>query len=187
MIVTDSDEIADRARLMRSHAASVSDLARHNAPGIVIEQYPEAGYNFRMSDLHAAVGLAQLDRLDAQIAARRALAAAYDAAFASLESVRVPGAPEGHFHTYQSYCIVLTDGARLSQPEVMLQLKARGVTTRRGCMAIHAEPYFVQRYGRMVLPVAEELAERSIALPLFASMTPDEQAHVIESVQDVLR
>lgn len=186
MIVTNSDDVAARARLLRSHAASVSDLARHNASGIVVERYHEAGFNFRMSDLHAAVGLAQIERLDGIIARRRALAAVYNAAFASLEDVVVPAEPAGHVHTYQTYAIVLGDSVRRSRDDVMQSLLARGVTTRRGCMAVHLEPYFVKRYGLARLPVAERLAARSIALPLFPTMSEHQQTHVIEQVRTLL-
>ena len=187
MMVTDSDAIADRARLMRSHAASVSDLARHGSDDVIVEEYPEAGFNFRMSDLHAAVGLAQLDRLDWLIERRRERAAEYDAAFADLSAVDIPGCREGFLHTYQSYAVVLTDAAPLDRDDVMRQLKARGITTRRGCMAVHLEPYFVRRFGRTSLPVAERLEARSITLPLFPSMTPAEQTRVIDAVWGVLR
>jgi perosamine synthetase len=187
MIVTDSDEIAERARVLRSHAASVSDLSRHRSRGVVIEQYEDAGFNFRMSDLHAAVGLAQFERLDWLIARRRELAAAYDRAFASLESITVPAAPRGYLHTYQSYCIVLTDAARVTRAEAMEALLDHGVTTRRGCMAVHLEPYYVRRFGLARLPVAERLAARSIALPLYPTMTHEEQAPVIDQVTALLR
>jgi dTDP-4-amino-4,6-dideoxygalactose transaminase len=186
MIVTNSDAIAERARLMRSHAASVSDMARHNAAGVIVEEYPEAGFNFRMSDLHAAVGLAQIARLDGQIAARRARAARYDEAFADIPAVRVPGWRKGFLHTYQSYCLVLTEQASISQAEAMLRLKSRGVTTRRGCMAIHTEPYFVNRFGRTYLPVSEDLATRSIAIPLYPTMTEGDQEYVIEQIIETI-
>jgi dTDP-4-amino-4,6-dideoxygalactose transaminase len=153
---------------------------------VIIEEYPEAGFNFRMSDLHAAVGLAQLDRLDWLIERRRALAAAYDAAFADLEAISVPGWRPGYLHTYQSYCIVLTDASPVDQASAMRALKERGVTTRRGCMAIHQEPYFVKRYGHVSLPVSERLAARTVTIPLYPTMTGDEQAHVIESVREIV-
>jgi dTDP-4-amino-4,6-dideoxygalactose transaminase len=186
MIVTNSDEIAERCRLLRSHAASVSDLARHASDDVIVEEYPEAGFNFRMSDLHAAVGLAQFERLDWLIERRRALAARYDAEFAGLEAVTFPGWREGYLHTYQSYCIVLADRAPLDQRQAMRALKARGITTRRGCMAIHQEPYFVQRYGAMRLPESERLADGSITIPLYPTMTDDEQSRVVEAVRGML-
>jgi dTDP-4-amino-4,6-dideoxygalactose transaminase len=187
MLVTNSDDIAARARLMRSHAASVSDLARHHADGVVIEEYPEAGYNFRMSDLHAAVGLAQLDRLDAQIEERRALAARYNDAFAGIEQIAAPAARDGFLHTYQSYVIVLTEAAHIDMRAFMARLKDAGIATRRGCMAVHREPYFVRRFGAprlggVRLPVAERLAERGVAIPLFPGMTADDQDFVIRVV-----
>jgi perosamine synthetase len=187
MIVTDDDDVAEFARLMRSHAASISDLARHGSADVIVESYPEAGFNFRMSDLHAALGLAQMDRLASFIERRRSLAAIYNSAFEDLESFAPPLAREGYLHTYQSYCGVLTDAAPCDRNTAMNLLKGRGVTTRRGCMAIHREPYFQQRYGNTALPVSERLERRSITLPLYPSMTADEQAQVIEAVRAVLR
>ena len=185
MIVTDSDEVAERARLMRSHAASVSDLARHESDDVVVESYPEAGFNFRMSDLHAAVGLAQLDRLEWLIERRRAVAAAYNEAFAELRSIALPVARPGFLHTYQSYQIVL-GATDIPRNTVMRELKRRGVTTRRGCMAVHKEPYVVRRFGYTPLPVAERLESRGICIPLYPSMEPGEQKQVVDAVWDIL-
>jgi dTDP-4-amino-4,6-dideoxygalactose transaminase len=188
MVLTDNDELASRMRVLRSHGASVSDLARHNmTDDVVIESYDEPGFNFRMSDLHAAVGLAQMDRLDALIEQRRALAATYDRAFARLDSVTVVRPRPGFLHTYQSYCIVLTDASPVNRQEAMRKLKQAGITTRRGCGAVHLEPFFVKRFGLTRLPVSERLAARSIAIPLYPSMTPDEQQYVIDRVQETLR
>ena len=186
MIVTSSDRIAERARLMRSHAASTSDLARHQSAEVMIEEYDEAGFNFRMSDVHAAIGLAQLDRLPWLIERRRALAAVYDEAFAGLESVQTPSAPRSFLHTYQSYCIVLTDASPVNRGDAMRMFKEAGITTRRGCMAVHLEPYVVRRFGLTRLPQSERLAARSIALPLFPTMTAEQQAYVIERVWALL-
>jgi perosamine synthetase len=186
MIVTNSDDVAARARMMRSHAASVSDLSRHQAHGIVIEKYDDSGFNFRMSDLHAAVGLAQMDRLDALISRRRSLAQAYNLAFSGLESIETPFEPTDYTHTYQTYCIVITDACRLTRNEAMQALLDRGIATRRGCMAVHLEPYFVQRFGLARLPAAERLAASSIALPLYPSLADEEQNYVIEQVRELL-
>jgi perosamine synthetase len=187
MIVTDSSEIAERTRLLRSHAASASDLSRHESADVTIEEYPEAGFNFRMSDVHAAIGLAQMDRLDQLIARRQELAAAYDRAFATFESVSRPSAREHFFHTYQTYCIVLTDASPLNRIETMRKLREAGITTRRGCMAVHLEPYFVRRFGLTRLPEAERLAARTVALPLYPAMTAEQQAYVIERVFELLQ
>jgi perosamine synthetase len=186
MIVTSSDRIAERARLMRSHAASTSDLARHQSAEVMIEEYDEAGFNFRMSDVHAAIGLAQLDRLPWLIERRRAIAAVYDEAFAGLESVKTAVAPRSFLHTYQSYCIVLTDASPVNRADAMRVFKEAGITTRRGCMAVHLEPYVVRRFGLTRLPQSERLAARSIALPLFPTMTAEQQAYVIERVWALL-
>ncbi|HEY7801631.1 MAG TPA: DegT/DnrJ/EryC1/StrS family aminotransferase [Dehalococcoidia bacterium] len=187
MVLTDNDELATRMRVLRSHGASVSDLARHTSDNVVIESYDEPGFNFRMSDLHAAVGLTQMDRLDGLIAKRRALAEAYDGAFAHLDSLTVVEPQPGFFHTYQSYCIVLTDASPVNREEAMRKLTAAGVTTRRGCGAVHLEPFFVKRFGLARLPVSERLSARSIAIPLYPSMSDGEQHYVVEQVVGMLR
>lgn len=187
MVLTDNDELATRMRVLRSHGASVSDLARHTSDNVVIESYDEPGFNFRMSDLHAAVGLTQMDRLDGLIAKRRALAEAYDRAFAHLDSLTVVEPQPGFFHTYQSYCIVLTDASPVNREEAMRKLTAAGVTTRRGCGAVHLEPFFVKRFGLARLPVSERLSARSIAIPLYPSMSDGEQHYVVEQVVGMLR
>jgi dTDP-4-amino-4,6-dideoxygalactose transaminase len=97
--------------------------------------------------------------------------------------VTTSAAREGWHHTYQTYCIVLGDGIRLTQQEVMNGLKEVGVTTRRSCMAIHLEPYARRMFGDVALPVAERLTHRAIAIPLYPTMTDDEQAYVIEQVR----
>jgi dTDP-4-amino-4,6-dideoxygalactose transaminase len=169
---------------LRSHGASLSDLARHNAADdVLIETYEEPGFNFRMSDVHAAIGLAQIDRVDGLIEKRRELAAQYDRAFSHVDSVEVVMPQPGFLHTYQSYCIVLNDASPVNRQEAMRKLKQAGITTRRGCGAVHLEPFFVKRFGLTRLPVSERLAARSIAIPLYPSMTQDEQQRVIEQVQ----
>lgn len=188
MVLTDDDNLAARMRVLRSHGASVSDLARHTTTDdVIIETYDEPGFNFRMSDVHAAIGLAQMDRLDGLIDRRRELAAAYDRAFACVDAVDVVRPRPGFLHTYQSYCIVLTDDSPLNRQDAMRRLKAAGITTRRGCGAVHLEPFFVQRFGLARLPVSERLAARSIAIPLYPSMTGDEQRYVIDQVGSILR
>jgi len=102
MITTDDADLAERARRLRSHGASVSALSRHQAKGVVFEEYEELGYNYRLSDVQAAIGIVQLSRLDALLARRRAIADRYDAAFHALPQVQVPARPEYAGHAFQS-------------------------------------------------------------------------------------
>jgi perosamine synthetase len=183
LITTDDDAVAERARVIRSHGASISDLARHNASTVTIEAYEELGYNYRMTDIQAAIGLEQLKKLDEVLARRRRLAERYNALLADTPGVTTPHAPEHAPHTYQSYCVWLDPERTAPRAEVMERMLAVGVATRRGVMAIHEEPYYVSRLGQVSLPVTEAATRETLLLPLYASMTEAEQDRVIEALQ----
>jgi len=184
MVLTDEADIADRVRRLRSHGASVSDLDRHRAQGLVYEEYRELGYNYRMTDIQAAIGIEQLKRLDDFLERRRAVAHRYNAAFCKVEQIQTPAEPEYARHAYQSYAIRLRsghhdDGSR--RDGVMRELIASGVSCRRGIPPIHLEPLYRQR-GRVSLPVTEAVAAESIFIPMYASLPEDDQARVIDAV-----
>jgi perosamine synthetase len=147
MITTSDEGIADRIRKLRQHAMSVSDLARHSSSQIVTESYPEIGYNYRMTDMQAALGLVQLQRLDEMIARRRYLASRYSEALAQFDWLVPPAEPSGLRHNFQSYMVRLKDNAPLTRDQLMQEMLDRGISTRRGIMAIHREiPYSEERW-----------------------------------------
>lgn len=187
MILTDDETVAERARLLRAHAMSLSDLARHQAKSVVIEEYPEVGYNYRMSDLHAAVGIEQMKKLDLMLARRQAVAALYNEAFSKLECIRLPFSSLETPHTYQSYMLALLPHAPKTREQVMQELLNRGIATRRGVMAVHLEKAYASAYTELSrLPVTENAALNTLLLPIYATMTEAEQAYVIEHVCRVL-
>lgn len=184
MICTDDDAAATRLRSIRSHGASTSDLSRHQSGTIEIEEYRELGFNYRMSDVHAAVGVVQMGRLLSIISERRRLALRYNALLARVDGVTTPVEPDGYRHTYQSYCV------RLRSPErragVMAYLAERGIASRRGVMAIHMEPFYRKRFSALSLPVTEEASAATLLLPLYAGMTESEQDQVVEALTEAL-
>ena len=186
MLTTDDGEIAEHARRLRSHAASVSALSRHEAKGVVFEEYGELGYNYRMSDLQAAVGVEQLRKLDHLLARRRAVADRYNAAFGSLAEVRIPATPPYAGHAYQSYGLYLTPGCRCDRDDMLRELAGLGISCRRGIPPIHLEPLYASRYDPISLLVTEEVAARSIFLPIFASLSEADQHRVIDTVIAIL-
>ncbi len=186
MITTDDAAVADRARRLRSHGASVSALSRHQAKGLVFEQYAELGYNYRLSDVQAAIGIVQLAKLDSSIGRRRAIADRYDAAFRSLPQVQLPARPPYAGHAFQSYGLLLTSACRPSRDEVLQALVDRGISCRRGIPPIHLEPLYVSLVGRISLPVTEAVADRSLFLPMFASLEPVDQDRVIDAVREIV-
>ncbi len=186
LITTDDDAVAERARVIRSHGASISDLARHNASTVTIETYEQLGYNYRMTDIQAAIGIEQLKKLDDVLARRRRLAERYNALLAEIPGVTTPYAPEYAPHTYQSYCVWLDPEQTAPRADVMERMLAVGVATRRGVMAIHEEPYYVERFGQVSLPVTEAATRETLLLPLFATMTDDEQDRVVEALREAI-
>jgi dTDP-4-amino-4,6-dideoxygalactose transaminase len=186
MITTNDETLAQRARRLRAHAMSVSDLERHTADRPIIETYPELGFNYRMTDIQASIGLVQLRRLDELLAIRVAKAERYNRELAQIAGLTTPFVPPYATHTYQSYCVRLTDDARLDRDTLMARLLERGIATRRGVMASHLEHVYRVRNGALDLPRTEAAAATTMLIPLFASMTDEQQTHVIESLADEL-
>jgi perosamine synthetase len=182
LLTTDDPEVAARARVLRSHGASISDLVRHQASTVTIEAYEELGYNYRMTDIQAAIGVEQLKKLDVVLAQRRRLAERYNGLLADVEGVRTPYAPEYAPHTYQSYCVRLDPARTAPREDVMARMLALGIATRRGVMAIHEEPYYVSHFGHVSLPVTEAAARQTLLLPLYATMTDAEQDRVVDGL-----
>jgi perosamine synthetase len=184
MITTADADGAARLRRLRSHAASTSDLSRHQSGSLDFEEYTELGFNYRMTDVQAAIGLVQMGRLDGILAERRWLAHRYVEQLAGLEGVIAPTEPAGRLHTFQSFCVRLPSGTR---PRVMTDLAAAGIASRRGVMAIHLEPFYRSLSPGVSLPETERAATDTVLLPLFAGMTVDEQDQVVEALTLSLR
>ena len=184
MITTDDEALADKARKLRAHAMSVSDLDRHRADKPILEEYSELGFNYRMTDIQASIGLVQIRRLDELLRIRVAKADWYGRELAGLKKVRTPYTPSYATHTYQSYCLDLDRS--VDRDDLMARLLRRGVATRRGVMASHLEKVYRDRIGTVSLPITEEKARSTMLIPLFATMTDDEQSYVIESLREEL-
>jgi perosamine synthetase len=186
MILTADQALANRARILRTHGMSLSDLQRHHATSVAIEEYHDLGYNYRMSDLHAAVGIEQMKRLDFMLMRRKQIAARYDEAFADLDCVQLPFSSHDQPHSYQSYIIQLRSQAPKPREQVMQEMLEAGVATRRGVMAIHLEPYYRQRFPQVKLPVTEAAVQSTLLLPIYATMTDSEQEYVIDHLLKTL-
>jgi len=188
MITTADAGLAERLRQLRHHGMSLSDLERHRATGSYRrESYGEVGYNFRMSDLQAAVGLVQLRRLDELLAQRRRLAERYTAAFAATApglGIEPPYVPPGCTPNYQSYQVRLRGLGRQRRDQLIDALLDRGITTRPGVMAAHREPPYSSK--KVELPVTEAVTDETLMLPLYHTMTAAEQDRVIRSLKEAL-
>jgi dTDP-4-amino-4,6-dideoxygalactose transaminase len=178
MITLNDPEVADRLRKLRAHAMDVSDLARHAAKDVVIESYPERGWNSRMTDMQAQLGLCQLEELDWILERRRELAERYSAATAQIPSLDAPFDPQYAVRTWQSYCVRVTARSPIGRTELMRRLLHDGIPTRRGVMTIHEEPAYAD--ANVSLPHSEAAARDVVILPLFADMTVEQQDYVLE-------
>jgi perosamine synthetase len=182
MITTSDEKVATRIRHLRQHAMNTSDLTRHQSQKVVLESYDEVGYNFRMTDMQAAVGLVQLGRVEGFIARRRALAQRYSESLKRLGWLIPPSEPQGTRHNYQSYMARLSKDAPISRDELMQRLLDRGISTRRGIMATHREPPYRDPRWERTLPQTNAVTEESIILPLFHEMTELDQEFVLASI-----
>jgi dTDP-4-amino-4,6-dideoxygalactose transaminase len=179
MIAVSDPEVAAQLRFLRQHAMDVSDLARHSASDVVIERYPERGWNYRMTDMQAALGLCQLDVLDEILARRARLAARYTAALEDIPALHAPHDPLHSERTWQSYSARLDPQSPIGRTELMRRLLADGIATRRGVMAIHQEDAYAE-LGPFELPYTDAAAADVLMLPLYPGLTDDEQDLVIE-------
>jgi len=181
MLVTSDADVAARLRRLREHGMDVSAAERHVSRKPVIERYLELGFNFRMTDVQAAIGLVQLGKLGELIARRRALAQRYQRLLAGLPGVTTATDPDYGTTNYQSFWVLLPDDFPVSRDELMRQLAEAGVSARRGIMASHLEPAY-QDVAHRPLPVTERLTMRSLILPLFHDMTEAEQDLVVSVI-----
>ena len=167
MLTTSNPEWAARFRLLRQHGMSVPDTVRHAANQVIFETHPTIGYNYRMTDIQAAVGREQLKRMPEIIATRRAIAAKYVNLLQHVPGLVLPIEPAYARSNWQSFCVRLPEGA--DQRGVMQKMLDEGISTRRGIMCSHREaPY---SHNTVPLPHSEAAQDRCIVLPLYPQMT----------------
>jgi dTDP-4-amino-4,6-dideoxygalactose transaminase len=184
MLTTANPEYDRKFRLWRQHGMSVTDSVRHGSKQVIFESYPELGYNYRMTDMQAAVGREQLKRLPAIIARRRELASQYAERLSATAGITLPIEPSWARSNWQSFCLRLSQD--LDQREVMQELLDQGVSTRRGIMNIHLEDAYTELGSHRVatgLRRSVLAQQHSVILPLFAQMTESDLAAVAAAVQ----
>jgi dTDP-4-amino-4,6-dideoxygalactose transaminase len=164
--------VAERVRM------NVGAALRHASREPVIEKYLEVGFNYRMTDFQAAIGLVQFGKLDRMISRRRALAQRYQELLADIPGLVTIRDPEYGMTNYQFFWVLLPPGFPVSRDEMLTELANAGVSARRGIMAAHLEPAYGDYQGAS-LPVTEQMSRDSLILPLFHEMTEGEQDHVV--------
>jgi perosamine synthetase len=175
MVLAHDEATAARLRRLREHGMSVGAAERHASGAAVLEEYLEVGFNFRMTDIQAAIGIVQLGRLDAIVERRRALAARYRALLGDVPGLRFPDEPPGATSNFQSLWAELPAG--VDRNAVLARLQEDGISCRRGIMAAHLEPAYAG-IAHAPLPVTERLTARTLILPLYHTMSEPEQERV---------
>jgi dTDP-4-amino-4,6-dideoxygalactose transaminase len=185
MVTTNDANLARKLRRLRQHAMSVSDLSRHTTNEIAKESYDELGFNFRMTDMQAAIGIVQLNRLPDFLLRRRYLAARYTDALRHLDWLQPPVAPANCHHSYQSYMVRLTRGSSTQRDTLMRKLLEKGISTRRAIMAIHRELAYRSNRWECSLPRTDLATDTGLILPLFHQMSDPEQEYIIETLRTI--
>ncbi len=186
MIATNNEAYYNRLKLLRQHGMSVNDRVRHNSATVIIEDHLEIGYNYRLTDIQAAVGIKQLERLDWIISERKKIAEKYNAAFKNIKCIRLPLEPEGYDTNWQSYALYLKSDSPFKRNDLMQKLLDLGISTRRGVMTSHRESAYKNFKLIAPLPVSEDASDNSIVIPLFVPMKDEEIDFVIENITKLL-
>lgn len=181
MITTARPDWDAQFRLLRQHGMTVPDAARHGARSVVFESYERVAYNYRMTDIQAAVGRVQLQRLPGIVARRRELAERYRGLLASISGLVLPVEPDWARSNWQSYCVRLPP--QCDQRAVMQALLDAGVASRRGIMCAHREPAYGARAPLWPLNRSEEAQDHCILLPLYEGLTDEQLAAVAKALE----
>jgi perosamine synthetase len=173
-------------RLWRQHSMSVADTVRHGSNQVIFESYPEIGFNYRMTDVQAAIGREQLKRLPELVSRRRELAARYRELLGDVAALQLPHEPEWARSNWQSFSVRLPAGK--DQRQVMQFMLDQKIATRRGIMNAHVEPAYGKEPWRAVgsLAQSERAQNETILLPLFHQLTESEQETIVASLRTAL-
>lgn len=184
MIVLNDSALAERLQRLRHQGMSLTDYQRHGASPAIFESYPEVGYNFRMTDIQAAVGVVQMDKLPTLLARRKTVADIYNRALAGHPWIIAPHVPKSMEPNWQSYQIRLREGGPVARNDLLQKLHERGIATRRGVMASHLEaPYCGFKAD---LPHTECVSASTLQLPIFADLSENDANRVIAALTEVV-
>jgi len=183
MLTTSRADWAARARRLREHSMSVSASERHASILSPPEEYTEVGFNYRMTDLQAAVGIVQLGRLPAIVRRRREIAAVYADAIAEVVGLRAVADPAWGYSNFQSFWIEVGPEYPLTRDALLEKLATNGISARHGIMAAHRQPAYRGRdAGQSALSATERLTDATLILPVYHQLTAGDQAHIIETL-----
>lgn len=182
MVTTNNAELAQRVKSLRNHGATGPAPGVNPAAAYAMGTFDSLGYNLRLSDIQAAVGVAQMSRLDELLDERRRLALSYRNMLAGQDRFVLPEDDSGH--TYQSFVIRTADSCRETRNQTMDRLSGVGIQTRPGTHAVHRLGYYRDKYGLQAedFPEAASAEDTTITLPIFPGMSERQQSQVVASL-----
>ncbi|MGB2706491.1 MAG: DegT/DnrJ/EryC1/StrS family aminotransferase [Candidatus Omnitrophota bacterium] len=175
MITTNDRKIAEHLRMLRSHGEGKNGT------------YPHKGYNYRMSDLAASLGVAQMKKLNKILSAKKSQAARYDKAFKSMKMLAVPFVPKYASANYQSYIIQVLDSSKISREKLVRELGKSGISAKKGITAIHKEPLYRRLLGSIHLPLTEAANKSTLMIPIYPSLKRKEQDYIIKNIRRICK
>jgi dTDP-4-amino-4,6-dideoxygalactose transaminase len=187
MLVTNDDHIAEQARILRATGASVSDLERHKAKGMILQKYYDSGYNYRMTDMQAAMGIVQMTKIRQMLEQRQAQADFYNRQLAGVRGLKTPFVPAYATHAWSSYCLTVTGEAKLTVQEIVHQMSAKNISVRFGIQPLHQEPYFEGAgFKDEDFPVSCHVANHTFFIPIYPGMTQQQQEYVTDTLKQIM-
>jgi dTDP-4-amino-4,6-dideoxygalactose transaminase len=192
MVTTNAQEIADRVRMLRSHGESLSDEFRHKSDEVVYPDFELLGFNYRMTDIQAAIGVKQMEKLPYILEERRRIAKRYDELLSDLvkeEFLLLPPEGPGLKHSYQSYVVLFREKMKQTRDRLSNELQKRGIATRKGTYHVPGTKYYRQTIGSKKgdFPKSETADEKSLALPLYVGMDDSDIDYVVDHLKDLIR
>ena len=188
-VTTNDDRLYRKLLMLRSHGVTKDEGLLTKNPGPWYYEMQALGFNYRMTDMQAALGCSQLKKLDIFKSRRREIVAEYNRAFAGMKHLRTPTEPEGVSSCFHLY-VVQVDFAALGKPreQVMQELRDRGIGTQVHYIPVHAQPFYKKTYGYREgdYPVAEKYYEQELSLPLYPGLSDGDVDSVIRAVKETI-
>lgn len=187
MVTTNNEAYYNRMKLLRQHGMSINDRVRHSSDKVLFEDHLEVGYNYRMTDIQAAVGIKQLEKLDWIVEERRKIGLYYLNKLSDIPNIRLPKENKNVHTNFQSFSIYLEPECKISRNDLMQQLLDRGIASRRGIMTTHRQTAYADCCKELQLPVSEDLCDRSILIPLYIPMAQADIDNVVFALKTFLK
>ncbi|MFZ0247589.1 MAG: DegT/DnrJ/EryC1/StrS family aminotransferase, partial [Candidatus Binatus sp.] len=190
MITTSDDALAEKIAVASLHGMNKDAWKRYDKSGSWYYEIHDMGFKYNLSDVHAAIGLAQLKRADDFMRRRGEIASAYNEAFRGDDSLQPAYSEPGIEHAWHLYVLrIRPERLKLGRNQFVEILRERGVGCSVHCIPLHTMHYYQRNYGyhNGDFPVAEDIFSRCLSLPIYASMTDEEVAYVVETVLAIAR